>query len=116
MRRQTLAERGCGREKPSGRGQARGRRRGDPRRRPGRGRGEGAQGRAGAILSKLSAENDGQRICCEIVRRAVLVPPRQVAADAGEDGAVAGGKVLDAGEHAPGFDARATVLAILEAA
>jgi chaperonin GroEL len=66
-----------------------------------------ALARAGAILSKLSAENDDQRFGVEIVRKAVLTPLRQIAANAGEDGAVVSGKVLDNNEYAYGFDAQA---------
>src|SRR5689334_21496289 len=66
-----------------------------------------ALARASAILSKLSAENDDQRFGVDIVRKAVLTPLRQIATNAGEDGAVISGKVLDNGEYAYGFDAQA---------
>ncbi|HET6184587.1 MAG TPA: chaperonin GroEL [Acetobacteraceae bacterium] len=65
-----------------------------------------ALARAGAILSKLSAENDDQRFGIEIVRKAILTPLRQIASNAGEDGAVISGKVLDSNEYAFGFDAQ----------
>jgi chaperonin GroEL len=65
-----------------------------------------ALARAGKILSSLSAENDDQRFGVDIVRKAVLTPLRQIATNAGEDGAVISGKVLDNGEYAYGFDAQ----------
>jgi chaperonin GroEL len=65
-----------------------------------------ALARANAILSSLSAENDDQRFGIEIVRKAILTPLRQIAANAGEDGAVISGKVLDHTEYAWGFDAQ----------
>ncbi|MBV9775861.1 MAG: chaperonin GroEL, partial [Acetobacteraceae bacterium] len=66
-----------------------------------------ALARAGAILASLSAENDDQRFGIDIVRKAILTPLRQIATNAGEDGAVISGKVLDNGEYAYGFDAQA---------
>ncbi len=65
-----------------------------------------ALARAGTILAALSAENDDQRFGIEIVRKAILTPLRQIAANAGEDGAVISGKVLDNTEYAWGFDAQ----------
>ena len=51
--------------------------------------------RASLILSKLKADNDDQRFGIEIVRKAVQAPLRQIAENAGEDGAVIAGKILD---------------------
>ncbi len=51
--------------------------------------------RASLILSKLKADNDDQRFGIEIVRKAVQTPLRQIAENAGEDGAVISGKILD---------------------
>ncbi len=51
-----------------------------------------ALARAGLILSKLKADNDDQRFGIEIVRKAVQSPLRQIAENAGEDGAVIAGK------------------------
>ena len=48
--------------------------------------------RASLILSKLKADNDDQRFGIEIVRKAVQTPLRQIAENAGEDGAVIAGK------------------------
>ena len=65
-----------------------------------------ALARASLILAKLNAENDDQRVGIEIVRKAVLMPLRQIAENAGEDGAVISGKVLDRDEYNWGFDAQ----------
>ena len=62
--------------------------------------------RASLILSKLKADNDDQRFGIEIVRKAVQTPLRQIAENAGEDGAVISGKVLDRDEYNWGFDAQ----------
>jgi chaperonin GroEL len=62
--------------------------------------------RASLILSKLRADNDDQRFGIEIVRKAVQTPLRQIAENAGEDGAVISGKILDRDEYNWGFDAQ----------
>ena len=65
-----------------------------------------ALARATRILSQVTAENDDQRFGIEIVRKAVQTPLRQIAENAGEDGAVIAGKVLDRDEYNWGFDAQ----------
>jgi len=65
-----------------------------------------ALARASLILAKLKADNDDQRVGIEIVRKAVQTPLRQIAENAGEDGAVISGKVLDHDEYNWGFDAQ----------
>jgi chaperonin GroEL len=65
-----------------------------------------ALARASLILTKLNAENDDQRVGIEIVRKAAQMPLRQIAENAGEDGAVISGKVLDRHEYNWGFDAQ----------
>jgi chaperonin GroEL len=65
-----------------------------------------ALARASLILAKLNATNEDQRVGIDIVRRAVLTPLRQIAENAGEDGAVISGKVLDKDEYNWGFDAQ----------
>jgi chaperonin GroEL len=65
-----------------------------------------ALARASLILSKLKAENDDQRFGIEIVRKAALSPLRQIAENAGEDGAVISGKVLEHEDYNWGFDAQ----------
>jgi chaperonin GroEL len=65
-----------------------------------------ALARASLILSKLNAENEDQRVGIEIVRKAVQMPLRQIAENAGEDGAVISGKILDKDQYNWGFDAQ----------
>jgi chaperonin GroEL len=65
-----------------------------------------ALARASMILAKLKVDNDDQRVGVEIVRKAVQTPLRQIAENAGEDGAVIAGKVLDRDEYNWGFDAQ----------
>jgi chaperonin GroEL len=62
--------------------------------------------RASLVLAKLKADNDDQRFGIDIVRKAVQMPLRQIAENAGEDGAVVAGKVLDKDEYNWGFDAQ----------
>ena len=65
-----------------------------------------ALARASLILGQLNADNEDQKFGIEIVRKAVQSPLRQIAANAGEDGAVIGGKVLENAEYGFGFDAQ----------
>ncbi|HWA79579.1 MAG TPA: chaperonin GroEL [Acetobacteraceae bacterium] len=66
-----------------------------------------ALARASLVLAKLKGDNDDQRFGIDIVRKAVQSPLRQIAENAGEDGAVIAGKVLDKGdEYNWGFDAQ----------
>ena len=51
--------------------------------------------RASLILAQLKAENEDQKFGIEIDRKAVQTPLRQIAENAGEDGAVISGKVND---------------------
>ena len=66
-----------------------------------------ALARASLILARLKADNDDQRVGIEIVRKAVQMPLRQIAENAGEDGAVVSGRILDTNEYNWGFDAQA---------
>ncbi len=65
-----------------------------------------ALARASLILHSVKAENDDQRFGIEIVRKAALTPLRQIAENAGEDGAVISGKVLENKDYNYGFDAQ----------
>jgi chaperonin GroEL len=65
-----------------------------------------ALARASLILAKLKADNDDQRFGIEIVRKAIQAPLRQIAENAGEDGAVIAGKTLDKDDYNYGFDAQ----------
>ena len=62
--------------------------------------------RASLVLAKLKADNDDQRFGIEIVRKAIQTPLRQIAENAGEDGAVIAGKILDRDEYNWGYDAQ----------
>src|SRR5208283_3648466 len=65
-----------------------------------------ALARAGKILAGLKADNDDQRFGIEIIRKAIMMPLRQIAENAGEDGAVISGKVLENESYGYGFDAQ----------
>ncbi|GBR46835.1 MULTISPECIES: chaperonin GroEL [Neokomagataea] len=65
-----------------------------------------ALARASLALKGLEFANDDQRIGGEIVRRALQAPLRQIAENAGEDGAVIAGKVLENDTYHFGFDAQ----------
>ena len=65
-----------------------------------------ALARASLALTKVKADNDDQRFGVDIVRKAILVPLRQIAENAGEDGAVISGKVLDKDDYGWGYDAQ----------
>ncbi len=65
-----------------------------------------ALARASLILANLNPENHDQKFGIEMVRKAVQTPLRQIAENAGEDGAVVGGKVLENGTYGFGFDAQ----------
>jgi chaperonin GroEL len=61
---------------------------------------------ASRSLGGLNPENEDQRVGIEIVRRALQAPARQICANAGAEGAVIVGKLLDRGEADHGFDAQ----------
>jgi chaperonin GroEL len=61
--------------------------------------------RAGASL-KVRTQNDDQKTGVEIVRKATQAPARQIATNAGEDGSVIVGKVLEKDQYSFGFDAQ----------
>jgi chaperonin GroEL len=62
--------------------------------------------RATEALKKIRTQNDDQKTGVEIVRRALSAPARQIALNAGEDGSVIVGKVLEKDQYAFGFDAQ----------
>jgi chaperonin GroEL len=62
--------------------------------------------RAVKALDKLKTDNDDQKIGINIVRRAIQTPLRQIAENAGQDGAVIAGKVLDNSDYQFGYDAQ----------
>jgi chaperonin GroEL len=57
-------------------------------------------------LKDVKLENDDQRVGIDIVRRALEAPVRQIAANAGFDGAVVAGKLLEGKDTNFGFDAQ----------
>ena len=56
-------------------------------------------------LDGLEGANDDQTRGVDIVRRALQAPVRQIASNAGHDGAVVAGKLMDGGDEAMGFNA-----------
>ena len=121
------------REAAGAAGQARGRRRGDPRRRRDRGRGEGAQGprrrrdachqgggrgRHPAGRRRRAAARDRgaqaaahrrtttRRPASRSSARRSPAPARQIALNAGEDGSIVVGKILEKDQYDYGFDAQ----------
>ena len=65
-----------------------------------------ALARASLVLAQVSGDNHDQKFGIEMVRKAVQTPLRQIAGNAGEDGAVIGGKVLENDTYSFGFDAQ----------
>jgi chaperonin GroEL len=62
--------------------------------------------RATEALKKVRPHNDDQKTGVEIVRKALSSPARQIAINAGEDGSVIVGKILEKDQYAFGFDAQ----------
>jgi chaperonin GroEL len=57
-------------------------------------------------LAKLRVHNDDQRTGIEIVKKALSWPARQIAINAGEDGSIVVGKILEKDAYAFGYDAQ----------
>jgi chaperonin GroEL len=62
--------------------------------------------RAGEALKRLRTQNDDQKTGVEIVRKALSWPARQIAINAGDDGAIVVGKILEKDTYAFGYDAQ----------
>ena len=62
--------------------------------------------RASLVLKKVRTHNDDQRTGVEIVRKAISAPARQIAINAGEDGSVIVGKILEKDQYTFGYDAQ----------
>ena len=62
--------------------------------------------RATEVLKKVRTSNDDQKHGVEIVRKALQAPARQIATNAGEDGSVIVGKILENSTYGFGFDAQ----------
>ena len=61
---------------------------------------------AAKVLDTLNPENNDQKVGINIVRKALEMPARQIAENAGHDGAVIVGKLRDKGDVSWGFDAQ----------
>jgi chaperonin GroEL len=65
-------------------------------------------GVAGAdLLECLACAQEDQKTGVEIVRKALSWPARQIAINAGEDGSIVVGKILEKDTYAYGYDAQA---------
>jgi chaperonin GroEL len=62
--------------------------------------------RATEALKKVRTSNEDQKHGVEIVRKALSTPARQIAINAGEDGSVIVGKIIEHGTYGYGFDAQ----------
>ena len=60
-------------------------------------------------LAGLKGANDDQTRGIDIIRRALIAPLRQIASNAGHDGAVVSGKLLDGDDENLGFNAQTEV-------
>jgi chaperonin GroEL len=61
--------------------------------------------RASKVLEALKPANDDQKAGIDIVRRALQMPARQIAINAGEDGSLIVGKLLEQSKYNLGFNA-----------
>ncbi|MGB8049032.1 MAG: chaperonin GroEL [Pseudolabrys sp.] len=57
-------------------------------------------------LKRIKVENEDQKHGVEIVRKAIQTPARQIAINAGADGSVVVGKLLEKDQYSYGFDAQ----------
>ena len=62
--------------------------------------------RAAEALKRVRTQNDDQKTGVDIVRKALSWPARQIAINAGEDGSIIVGKILEKDQYAFGFDAQ----------
>jgi chaperonin GroEL len=62
--------------------------------------------RASENLKRIRTQNDDQKTGVEIVRKALSWPARQIALNAGDDGSVVVGKILEKEQYAYGYDAQ----------
>src|SRR6202008_3433428 len=61
---------------------------------------------ASTRLGRLNPANDAPKGGTDILRRALQAPAKQIFANAGEDGSIIVGKLLEKGEANHGFDAQ----------
>ena len=62
--------------------------------------------RAAKVLDELKAENDDQKTGINIVRKALSWPARLIAINAGEDGSIVVGKILEKATYSFGYNAQ----------
>ncbi len=62
--------------------------------------------RAIKAIDRIKPDNDDQRVGVDIVRRALAWPAKQIAQNAGADGSVVVGKILETNDYNYGFDAQ----------
>jgi chaperonin GroEL len=62
--------------------------------------------RALKVLDGLNIENEDQKVGVRIVRKALEAPARQIASNAGEDGSVIVGKIVENPKYTWGYDAQ----------
>ncbi len=59
-----------------------------------------------ALSKSLNVENEDQKAGVNIIRKAIQVPARIIASNAGEDGAVIAGKILEKDQYNFGYNAQ----------
>ncbi|MBN9261030.1 MAG: chaperonin GroEL, partial [Hyphomicrobium sp.] len=64
--------------------------------------------RAIAALDKINVDNEDQKVGVNIVKKALQWPARQIAHNAGDDGSVIVGKVLENSKYAFGYNAQSS--------
>ena len=57
-------------------------------------------------LKRLRTENEDQKHGIDIVRKAIQTPARQIAINAGDDGSIVVGKIMEKDQYSYGFDAQ----------
>ncbi len=62
--------------------------------------------RSGSVLDNLAVANDDQKVGIEIVRRAIQAPVRQICQNAGDEGSVIVGKLLEKSDFNFGYNAQ----------
>ncbi|MES2608265.1 MAG: chaperonin GroEL [Pseudomonadota bacterium] len=62
--------------------------------------------RALSVLDALKPANSDQEVGIRIIRQAITAPCRQIATNAGADGSIVIGKIMDSKEYTFGFDAQ----------
>jgi chaperonin GroEL len=65
--------------------------------------------RALSSVKSIKTQNDDQKTGVEIVRKAIMAPAKQIVDNAGDDGAVVVGKLLESKDYAFGYNAQTGV-------